>query len=153
MTRARMSAKNQRLLLVLLALGAVAAAALLALSALKDQASFFYSPADAQRDGLPLGRAVRLGGMVEAGSLSHAPDGVTVRFVVTDGQASTPVTFAGIVPSLFRERSGVVAEGEFQRDGSFVATNLLAKHDEKYMPPQLAHTDAGAMHETRSLKR
>ncbi len=149
----RVTAKNQRLLLVLLALGAVAAAALLALSALKDQASFFYSPGDAQRDGLPLGRAVRLGGMVAAGSLSRAPDGVTVRFTVTDGVATTPVTFAGIVPSLFRERSGVVAEGEFHADGSFVATNLLAKHDEKYMPPQLARTAAGAMHETRSLKR
>lgn len=153
MTTGRMTAKNQRLLLVLLALGAVLGAALLALSALRDQASFFYSPADARRDGLPLGRAVRLGGMVAAGSLARAADGVTVRFVVTDGRASTPVTFAGIVPSLFRERSGVVAEGEFQRDGSFVATNLLAKHDEKYMPPPLVTTAAGAMHETRSLER
>lgn len=144
-----MTAKNQRLVLVLLALAAVVAAALLAMSALRDQAAFFYAPSDVRRSGLPLGRDVRLGGMVEAGSIARAHDGVTVRFSVTDGQATTPVTFAGIVPDLFRERSGVVAEGRFQPDGRFVATNLLAKHDEKYMPPELA----GKMHETRTLKQ
>ncbi|MBJ6123185.1 cytochrome c maturation protein CcmE [Sphingomonas mollis] len=144
-----MRAKNQRLTLVLLALAAVGVAALLALSALKDQAAFFYAPSDVQREGLPLGRAVRLGGMVEAGSVKRAADGVTVHFVVTDGRATTPVTFAGIVPDLFRERSGVVAEGQFQSTGAFVATNLLAKHDEKYMPPELA----GKMHETTTLAR
>ena len=143
-----MKAKHQRLSLVLLALGAVLAAGLLALSALKDQAAFFYAPSDVQRDGLPLGRAVRLGGMVAAGSVARAPDGVTIRFTVTDGRATTPVSFAGIVPDLFRERSGVVAEGSFRPDGSFRATNLLAKHDEKYMPPQVA----GAMHETGTLR-
>ncbi len=147
-----MTAKNQRLVLVLLALAAVVAAALLALSALKDQAAFFYAPSDVRRDGLPLGRAVRLGGMVSAGSVRRAADGVTVRFAVTDGQATTPVTFAGIVPDLFRERSGVIAEGEFQRDGSFIASNLLAKHDEKYRPPELRRTDSGLMHETRTLR-
>ena len=147
-----MTAKNQRLVLVLLAFAAVIAAALLALSALKDQAAFFYAPSDVRRDGLPLGRAVRLGGMVAAGSVRRAADGVTVRFAVTDGQATTPVTFAGIVPDLFRERSGVIAEGEFQRDGSFLASNLLAKHDEKYQPPELKRTDAGVMHETKSLR-
>jgi len=148
-----MTAKSQRLTLVLLALAAIVAAALLALSALKDQAAFFYAPSDVKRDGVPLGRAVRLGGMVEAGTVKRAPDGVTVRFVVTDGGATTPVVFAGIVPDLFRERSGVVAEGSFRPDGGFVATNLLAKHDEKYMPPELAKTDAGTMHETKTLDR
>lgn len=144
-----MTAKNQRLMLVLLALAAAGVAALLALSALKDQAAFFYAPSDVVRQGLPLGRAVRLGGMVAAGSVSRAADGVTVHFAVTDGRATTPVTFAGIVPDLFRERSGVVAEGSFRPDGAFVATELLAKHDEKYMPPQVK----GAMHETRTLDR
>ena len=72
-----------------------------------------------------------------------------MRFAVTDGRATTPVSFAGIVPDLFRERSGVVAEGQFQPDGSFIATELLAKHDEKYMPPQVK----GAMHETKTLDR
>jgi len=90
---------------------------------------------------------VRLGGLVQAGSIKRAADGVTIRFVVTDGKATTPVTFRGIAPDLFRENSGVVAEGEFRPDGSFVATNLLAKHDEKYQPPELA----GKMHETKSL--
>lgn len=144
-----MTAKNQRLTLALLAVAAIVGAALLALSALKDQAAFFYAPSDVERLGLPLGRAVRLGGMVEAGSVARAPDGVTVRFAVTDGKATTSVRFAGIVPDLFRERSGVVAEGQFRPDGSFVADNLLAKHDEKYMPPQVA----GAMHETKTLDR
>jgi cytochrome c-type biogenesis protein CcmE len=144
-----MKAKHQRLTLALLALAAVIGAALLALSALKDQASFFYARSDVKRDGLPLGKAVRLGGMVEAGSVKHLPDGISIRFVVTDGQANVPVRFSGIVPDLFREKSGVVAEGQFQPDGSFVATNLLAKHDEKYMPPEVA----GAMHETKSLEQ
>jgi cytochrome c-type biogenesis protein CcmE len=146
---AAVRAKDQRLVLAGLAVAAVIAAAFLALSALKDQASFFYAPSDVKRDGLPLNRDVRLGGMVQAGSIHRAPDGVTIRFVVTDGAATTPVTFTGIVPDLFREKSGVVAEGRFQQDGSFVASNLLAKHDEKYMPPQVA----GKMHETKSLKR
>jgi cytochrome c-type biogenesis protein CcmE len=144
-----MKAKHQRLTLALLALGAVVAAGLLALSALKDQAAFFYSPSDALRDHPEPGKAVRLSGMVAAGSVHRAPDGVTVRFIVTDGKATTPVTFAGIVPDLFREKSGVVAEGHFNPDMSFTATNLLAKHDEKYMPPEVA----GAMHETRTLKQ
>ena len=148
-----MTAKNQRLTLAVLAMVAIIAAALLALSGLKDQASFFYAPSDVRKDGLPLGKAVRLGGMVEAGSVARAPDGVTVHFVVTDGKAQTSVVFAGIVPDLFREKSGVVAEGVFRRDGSFVASNLLAKHDEKYMPPPLVATQAGAMHETKTLAR
>jgi cytochrome c-type biogenesis protein CcmE len=144
-----MTAKNQRLMLAGLAVIAVVAAALLALSGLRDQAAFFYAPGDVARQGLPLGRAVRLGGMVQAGSVSRAPDGVTIRFVVGDGRATVPVTFAGIVPDLFRERSGVVAEGQFRPDGTFVATNLLAKHDEKYMPPEVE----GALHKTETLER
>lgn len=149
-----MTPKNQRLTLALLALGAVVVAALLALSALKDQASFFYSPSDVKADGLPLGRAVRLGGIVAANSVRRAADGVTVRFTVTDEKgATTPVVFAGIVPDLFRERSGVIAEGQFRPDGGFVATNLLAKHDEKYRPPSMVATKAGAMHETGTLRR
>ncbi|TPG18657.1 cytochrome c maturation protein CcmE [Sphingomonas koreensis] len=144
-----MKAKHQRLTLALLALAAVIGAGLLALSALKGQASFFYAPSDVVKDGLPLGKAVRLGGMVEGGSIKRQPDGISIRFVVTDGAAQVPVRFSGIVPDLFREKSGVVAEGQFQPDGSFTATNLLAKHDEKYMPPQVA----GAMHKTESLEK
>lgn len=143
-----MTAKNQRLMLVVLALAAIAAAALLALSGLKDQAAFFYAPSDLAAGLPPPDKAVRLGGMVERGSLHRASDGVSVDFTVTDGKATTPVRFSGITPDLFREGSGVVAEGHFRADGSFVANNLLAKHDEKYMPPQMA----GKMHETTSLR-
>lgn len=142
-----MKAKHQRLWLAGAALVAVAVAALLALSGLKDQAAFFYAPSDVTQEVLLADRAVRLGGMVAGGSVARAADGVTVHFRVTDGRATTPVSFAGIVPDLFREGSGVVAEGRFQPDGSFIASNLLAKHDEKYMPPELA----GKMHETKSL--
>lgn len=144
-----MKAKHQRLTLALLALAAVVGAALLALSALKDQAAFFYAPSDVSAQTLPLGRAVRLGGMVQNGSIKRAGDGVTIHFVVTDGKATTPVTFTGIAPDLFKENSGVVAEGEFRPNGSFVASNLLAKHDEKYMPPEVA----GKMHETKTLEQ
>jgi cytochrome c-type biogenesis protein CcmE len=144
-----MKAKQQRLVLAGLAVLAIAGASGLALSGLKDQAAFFYAPGDVKKGGLPLGHAVRLGGMVEGGSIKKQADGVTINFIVTDGVATVPVTFRGITPDLFRERSGVVAEGEFHPDGSFIATNLLAKHDEKYMPPEMA----GKMHETRTLAR
>lgn len=157
-----MTAKNQRLVLALLAVAAIVAAALLALSGLRDQAAFFYAPSDVAAALPPPDRSVRLGGMVAAGSVRRAGDGVSVAFTVTDGRASTPVRFTGIVPDLFRERSGVVAEGHFNADGSFTATNLLAKHDDRYMPPAMAakmgdRADApeprGAMHETRTLER
>lgn len=144
-----MKAKHQRLYLGLLGLGAIAGASGLALSALKDQAAFFYAPGDVAKQGLPLGRAVRLGGMVEGGSIKKLADGVSINFVVTDGKATVPVRFKGITPDLFKEKSGVVAEGQFQPDGSFVASNLLAKHDEKYMPPEMA----GKMGAAKSLKQ
>lgn len=144
-----MTAKDQRLVLAGLGVLAIAAAALLALSGLRDQASFFYAPSDVAGALPPPDRAVRLGGMVTAGSIRRAADGVSIDFVVTDGRATTPVRFTGIAPDLFKERSGVVAEGHFRPDGSFVATNLLAKHDERYMPPQVA----GKMHETDTLER
>jgi cytochrome c-type biogenesis protein CcmE len=142
-------AKNQRLTLGLVALAALIAAALLAMSALKDQAAYFYTPGDAIRDHVAAGQAIRLGGMVETGSLTRAPDGVTIGFRVTDGQQAVAVRYTGIVPDLFREGSGVVAEGHFIAPGQFLAETILAKHDEKYMPPQMA----GDMHETKSLKR
>jgi cytochrome c-type biogenesis protein CcmE len=141
-------AKHQRLTLVLLALGAVGGASVLALSALEDEAAFFYAPSDVAR-GVPVGRAVRLGGMVEAGSLKRASDGVTQHFVVRDDGGRVPVTFAGIAPDLFKEGSGVVAEGAFVAGGAFVATNLLAKHDERYMPPQKGKV----LHQAASLEK
>ena len=130
-------AKHQRLILVLIALVALIGAGLLAAWALRNQASYFYLPADIAANPPEAGRAVRLGGMVQNGSLKTAPDGVTVHFMVGDGKARVPVTFKGIVPDLFKEGSGVVAEGRMAPDGTFVADNLLAKHDEKYVPREM----------------
>jgi cytochrome c-type biogenesis protein CcmE len=143
-------AKNQRLVLVLLALAAVLGAVLLAMSAMRAQASFFYAPGDVARRGLPLDQAVRIGGMVKEGSIRRHADGVTIDFVVGDDTAATiPVTYRGIVPDLFRESSGVIAEGRFQPDGRFVATQILAKHDENYVPPELSRR---GLHKTESLR-
>jgi cytochrome c-type biogenesis protein CcmE len=136
-----MKPKNQRLVLVIAAAVAVLAAVLLAMWGLRDRASYFYTPADIAAGKAQQGQAMRLGGMVEQGSIRHLPDGVTIRFVVTDGQAHTPVVYRGIVPDLFREGSGMVAEGRLQA-GIFVADTILAKHDERYMPPELGNLAA-----------
>ena len=129
--------KHQRLMLAVIALAALLGAALLASYALRNQASYFYVPADIAASPPAAGQAIRLGGMVEEGSLETLPDGVTVRFVVHDGKARVPAQFSGILPDLFVGGSGVVAEGSMQPGGTFVATNLLAKHDENYMPREL----------------
>ncbi|WBH15558.1 cytochrome c maturation protein CcmE [Sphingomonas radiodurans] len=133
-----MTAKHQRLTLVLLAVAAVIGAALLAMSAMKDQAAFFYAPSDLAKADVAPGTAIRLGGMVAMGSVKKLPDGVTTSFLVTDNVATTPVAYRGILPDLFREGSGMVAEGRVVAGGAFVADTILAKHDERYMPPQVA---------------
>ena len=134
--------KHQRLVLVVLAMLAAAGAVLMAMWGLKDRAAYFYTPADIVAGKARAGRAMRLGGMVERGSIERASDGVTIRFTVTDGDAKTRVAFRGIVPDLFREGSGVVADGRLQPGGTFVADTILAKHDERYMPPQLGNQAA-----------
>ena len=145
-----MKPKNQRLVLIVLAALAVLGAVLLAMSAMRDQAAFFYAPADVATKGLPLDRPVRIGGMVQPGSIRRHPDGITIDFLVGDEtEARIPVRFTGITPDLFREDSGVVAEGRFQPDGTFAATEILAKHDENYMPPQLGPK---GMHKTETLE-
>lgn len=136
-----MKPKSQRLVLVGAAIVAVLVAVLLGMWGLRSQASFFYTPADIAAGKAADGRAARLGGMVEKGSIRHQPDGVTILFVLTDGKATTPVAYRGIVPDLFREGSGAVAEGRMQ-NGTFVADQILAKHDERYMPPQLGNLAA-----------
>ena len=127
--------KHQRLVLVALALVALIGAVLLAMWGLSDRAAYFVTPTDIAAGKAAGGKAIRLGGMVEQGSLQRDPDGVTIRFVVSDLKAKTPVRYRGITPDLFREGSGVVAEGRMEGD-VFVADNILAKHDERYMPPQ-----------------
>jgi cytochrome c-type biogenesis protein CcmE len=133
----RLKAKHQRLVLLVIALVVVLGAGLLAAWGLRSQASYFYVPSEIVAKPPEADKAVRLGGMVERGSLKTAPDGVTITFVVGDGKARVPVRFAGIVPSLFVEGSGVVAEGKMAATGTFVADNLLAKHDENYVPREM----------------
>lgn len=135
-------AKHQRLVLIVIALAALIAAVLLAIWGLRSQASYFYVPSEILADRPDPDRGVRLGGMVEKGSIKTEPDGVTIAFIVQDGKARVPVRFRGIVPSLFVEGSGVVAEGKLARDGTFVADNLLAKHDERYVPREMQNMTA-----------
>jgi len=136
-----MKPKNQRLALVSAAIVSVLVAVLLAMWGLRNQASYFYTPADIAGGKAHDGEAMRLGGMVERGSIQRARDGVTIRFLMTDGKAQTPVVFRGIAPDLFREGSGAVAEGRLER-GTFMADTILAKHDERYMPPELGNLAA-----------
>ncbi len=129
--------KHQRLVLIVIALVALIGAGLLAAYALRSQADYFYLPADIAASPPEVGRAIRLGGMVEVGSIATAQDGITTSFIVQDGAARVPVQFAGILPDLFVEGSGVVADGRMNAGGTFVADNVLAKHDENYMPREL----------------
>ena len=133
--------KHQRLVLALSAIVALVGAALLAMWGLKDRAAYFVTPTDIAAGLAEEGKALRLGGMVEEGSLKQQPDGVTLRFVVTDGKHQVTAHYRGIPPSLFKEGSGVVAEGRL-RSSTFQADNILAKHDERYMPPQLGNQAA-----------
>lgn len=149
-----MKSKHQRLILAIIAIIAVIGAGLLAASALKDEAAYFYTPHDVKTKGVEPGKAIRLGGMVVGGSLKKQADGVTIAFDVTDGKATVPARFTGIAPDLFREGSGVVAEGAFDRGGTFIATELLAKHDERYMPRELeGMTYNVASHEMNRTKK
>jgi cytochrome c-type biogenesis protein CcmE len=143
-----MKAKHQRLGLIAAALVALLGSGLLAMSALKDQAAYFYAPSDIAKARPTPDQSIRLGGMVAGKSIKRAADGVTIDFVVTDNKVTTPVRFTGIVPDLFKENSGVVAEGKLGADGVFVADTILAKHDERYMPPQMD----GKMHKTGAVK-
>jgi cytochrome c-type biogenesis protein CcmE len=131
--------KHQRLVLIILAVAALIGAVLLAMWGLQDRAAYFVTPADIAAGKAQPDRAMRLGGMVVKGSLKRDADGLTIRFTVSDGKATTPVVFRGITPDLFREGSGVVAEGRLDPSGLFLADNILAKHDERYMPPQMAN--------------
>lgn len=138
-----MKAKHQRLVLALVALVGVGGAGVLAASALRDEAAYFRTPVEIQDGKATVGEAMRLGGMVAAGSIKRQSDGLTIRFVATDGKASVPVEYTGIVPDLFGEESGMVADGRMRADGTFVADRILAKHDERYMPPQMGEMPKG----------
>ncbi|MBF0561359.1 MAG: cytochrome c maturation protein CcmE [Alphaproteobacteria bacterium] len=131
-----MTRKQRRMAFVGLGMLALFAAAALVLSAFTDNLVFFYSPTDLIAKHVPEGRRLRIGGLVEKGSV--VKEGTTVHFVITDLTTQTPVSFTGLLPDLFREGQGVVAEGKLGPGGVFLASNVLAKHDEKYMPPEVA---------------
>ncbi len=120
-------------------LAALGIAAALVLNAFQSNLVFFFSPSQVIANEAPTGKTFRIGGMVEAGSLKRQDDGLTVRFRVTDTAHTVPVVYTGILPDLFKEGKGVVAQGRLGRDGVFEASEVLAKHDENYMPPQAAH--------------
>ena len=132
-----MTRKRRRMVMIGAGLVALFGAAALVLSAFEESLVFFYSPSDLAEKEVPAGRAFRLGGLVEEGSLEREEDGLTIRFRVTDTAKSVPVVYSGILPDLFREGQGVVAEGSIGNDGIFRADEVLAKHDENYMPPEV----------------
>ncbi|MBS4096370.1 MAG: cytochrome c maturation protein CcmE [Sulfuricella sp.] len=131
-------------------LGAVAA---LVLNAFNSNLVFFYTPTQISKGEAPHGRAFRIGGLVEAGSVKREPDGVTARFKVTDTAQAITVQYKGILPDLFKEGKGVVAEGRLGQDGIFTAEQVLAKHDENYMPPEAASALEQAAKAEKTLKR
>ena len=137
----------------------LAAAVGLVLNAFQSNLVFFFSPTDVVENRAPQGRAFRIGGLVEEKSLTRASDGLTVRFNVTDTAKTIPVVYTGILPDLFKEGKGVVAQGKVGPDGVFRATEVLAKHDENYMPPEAAaavdqaHTRAAMDKATRTVKQ
>ena len=133
-----MKPKERRMILIGLGMLALAAAAALTLTAFEENLVFFYSPTDLAQREMPPGRLFRLGGLVEEDSLMKLDDGLTIAFRITDLSHSVPVTYRGILPDLFGEGQGVVTDGTLGPDGVFVAREVLAKHDENYMPPEVA---------------
>jgi cytochrome c-type biogenesis protein CcmE len=129
--------RKQRLLFVTLIVIGIGAAVALALSAFQENLLYFYTPTQVANGEAPQGRAFRVGGLVEAGSVSRESDGLTVHFTVTDTAKSIPITYKGILPDLFREGQGIVAMGRLDASNQFVADEVLAKHDENYMPPEV----------------
>jgi cytochrome c-type biogenesis protein CcmE len=126
------------LIAVLLILAGVGIAAIVASISLQQNLLYFQCPSEVAEQAMPAGRQFRLGGLVQPGSVERAKDGLSVSFVVTDGLESIPVNFVGILPDLFREGQGVIARGTLNDNGQFLAHEVLAKHDENYMPPEVA---------------
>ncbi len=133
-----MKPRHKRIGLILAGLAILGIAATLVLNAFRSNLVFFFTPTQVAAQEAPQGRNFRIGGLVEKGSVRRQPDGVTVRFVVTDTAQGVPVLFTGILPDLFKEGKGVVAQGKLDADGVFKASEVLAKHDENYMPPEAA---------------
>ncbi len=144
-----MTKRQQRFTLIILAVAALALAVWLVLRALNSNVSFFYTPTQIANNEAPKEKSFRVGGMVTQGSLKREPNSLTVRFEVTDTAKMIPVTYTGLLPDLFKEGKGVVAQGKLAADGSFMASEVLAKHDENYMPPEAA----AAMEAAKAAKK
>jgi cytochrome c-type biogenesis protein CcmE len=147
-----MKPRHKRLALIAAGVAAVSLAVGLVLTAFRDNLVFFYTPTQLVANEAPRGVAFRIGGLVETGSLKRGKDGLTVEFRVTDTLKTVPVIYTGILPDLFREGKGVVAQGRLGPDGMFHATQVLAKHDENYMPPDAAHALEQARKAQKTVK-
>ena len=141
-----MKPRHKRFALIAAGIAVLGIAAFLVLSAFEKNLVFFFTPTQVVKNEAPQNKTFRIGGLVEPGTVKRQQDGVTVRFVVTDTATSMPVTYRGILPDLFREGKGVVAQGRLGADGTFVASEVLAKHDENYMPPEAAEAIRKAGH-------
>jgi cytochrome c-type biogenesis protein CcmE len=139
-----MKPRHKRALAIVAGLATLGVATALVLNAFQSNLVFFFSPTQVAAQEAPRDRAFRVGGLVEAGSLQRDANGLTVRFVVTDTAKTVPVSYTGMLPDLFQEGKGVVAQGRLGPDGVFVAEQVLAKHDENYMPPEAAEALAKA---------
>jgi cytochrome c-type biogenesis protein CcmE len=134
-----MKPRHKRLIAIVAGVALLGVAAGLVLNALQSNVAFFFSPSQVAAGEAPRDRAFRIGGMVQAGSVKRGKENLDVSFVVTDTAHNIPVTYKGLLPDLFREGKGVVAQGSLGADGVFRASEVLAKHDENYMPPEAAH--------------
>jgi len=145
-----MKARHKRLTFIVIGVVGLSIAVTLIFKAFNSNMVFFFSPSDVLSKQAPIGRDFRLGGLVKEGTLKREDDGLTVHFDVTDNANTIPVTFTGILPDLFKEGKGVVAQGKLGDGGTFLATEVLAKHDENYMPPEVADALKKAKGQTAS---
>ena len=146
-----MKLRHKRVAIIVGGLAVLGIAAILVLKAFQSNLVFFFTPTQVLANEAPQGKAIRVGGLVESGSLKRRDDGLTVSFQVTDTAKTIRVEYSGILPDLFREGKGVVAQGKVGPDGVFHATEVLAKHDENYMPPDAAHAVEQAQKAQKSV--
>ena len=147
-----MKQRHKRISIIIVGLAGLGLAAFLVANAFRQNLVFFFSPTQVAAKEAPIERTFRIGGLVENGTLKRDPDGLTVRFTVTDTAASIPVVYKGILPDLFKEGRGCVAQGKIGADGVFRADQVLAKHDENYMPPEAGAALDAAKHERDAAK-
>ena len=147
-----MKPRHKRIAAIVIGVVSLGAVTALVLSAFQENLVFFFTPTEVAANKAPQGRTFRIGGMVEQGSVKRQADGVSVRFVVTDTAKTIPVVYKGALPDLFREGKGVVAQGQLGADGVFRASEVLAKHDENYMPPEAAAAVKKAHEAAKTLK-